>query len=103
MIDSRMIIRRVTNPEGTVSVPLQVNIDSGSALSAMLDADDYSVTERTIQTGLTTISKWWVRPGSSRMKVMRELQAAHGLGRPVEPGQVREHHGRDTHADEHEC
>ncbi len=62
--------------EGTVSVPLQENIDTGAAISASLDADGYSETERSIQAGLTTISKWWARPGSSRIQVMRELQSA---------------------------
>src|SRR5512147_252579 len=42
--------------EGTVSIPLQENIDTGDALAVMLDEDGYSATERTIQSGLTTIS-----------------------------------------------
>ena len=62
--------------DGTVSVPLQENIGTGAALAATLDADGYSATDRTITAGLTTISKWWARPGSSRMQVMRDLQAA---------------------------
>jgi hypothetical protein len=69
--------------EGEVSVPLQENLDTGSALSALLDHDGYSATERLIDSGLTTISKWWVRPGSARLQAMRELQAA-------EFGRVRE-------------
>ncbi len=72
--------------EGGVSVPLQENIDTGSALSTLLDQDGYSATERRIDTGLTTISKWWVKPGSQRLQAMRELQAA-------EFGRIRE--GKD--------
>jgi hypothetical protein len=72
--------------EGEVAVPLQENIDTGSALSALLNEDGYSATERRIDTGLTTISKWWVRPGSRRLQAMRELQAA-------EFGRIRE--GKD--------
>jgi hypothetical protein len=74
--------------EGEVSVPLQENIDTGSALSALLDHDGYSATERLIDAGLTTISKWWVRPGSQRLQAIRELQSA-------EFGRIRE--GKNGH------
>jgi hypothetical protein len=62
--------------DGTIAVTLQENIDTGAAVTVMLDEDGYSATERTIATGLTTLSKWWVRSGSSRVQVLRGLQAA---------------------------
>ena len=71
---------------GSTHIPLQENYDTGSIVDAFLDSDDFSETERRIDTGQTTLSKFWAPLDSSRIDILRQLQAA-------EFGRVRE--GKD--------
>lgn len=66
--------------ESETSLALQENEDTGANMDALLDASDYSEMERAIDAGLTTMSKFWSRPGSQTLQVMRELARAE-LGR----------------------
>jgi hypothetical protein len=72
--------------EGEVDVPLQENITTGAAINELLDQDGFSADERAIDIGQSTLSKWWIRKGSSRLQAIRDLEDA-------ELGRVRE--GRD--------
>lgn len=62
--------------EGEVDVPLQEDITTGAALGEILDGDSWPAGDRAIDTGQSTLSKWWVKNGSSRLQAMRELQDA---------------------------
>jgi hypothetical protein len=59
---------------GDVNASLEENITTGAAMNALLDADGFPETDRSIETGQSTLSKWWVRKGSSRLEAVRELE-----------------------------
>jgi len=72
--------------DSDIEVPLQENITTGAAIGLLLDQAGISAGNRALDAGQSTISKWWVRQGSSRLDAMRELE-------DEELGRIRE--GKD--------
>ena len=63
------------------AVALQEDIDTGAALVKVLDADGVvGSTDRSIQTGQSTLSKWWVPKDTPKLQASRDLEYAE-LGR----------------------
>lgn len=72
--------------DGDVDVPLQEDIKTGEAIVVLLDQDEFPPGDRAIDAGQSTLSKWWIKKGSSRLQAIHDLEDA-------ELGRVRE--GKD--------
>lgn len=68
--------------KGETQIALQENKDTGALMTVFLDQDGYPADERSIDTGQSTIAKFWAKK-NPRLKTIRSLQAA-------EFGRVRE-------------
>ena len=66
--------------KGEVNITLQEQVTTGAALDTLLDAVDWSLTQRDLDIGRTTLYKWWVKKEQNPLDSMRQLQDAE-LGR----------------------
>jgi hypothetical protein len=72
---------RATGPLATLAmftcdvVAMQVNITTGAAINMVLDAAGFPAGLRVIDTGQTTMARWWVAKGSSVLDTLREIEA----------------------------
>ncbi len=81
------IISRIQDEEAWIS--LQENITTGWLAGALLNAAGISAGDYDAETGLSTIAKYWLKPGSGLLSAIRDLEAEE-LGHIVEDpeGQV---------------
>lgn len=67
----------ITKLQGdTANVELQETISTGRAIMAALAAGGYSSADYFISEGMTTLAKWWMKPGTNLLAAMRSLEAA---------------------------
>lgn len=59
-----------------ISVALQENITTGAAAALALDAAGIGSGIRELDTGLTTLAKWWARKDAQLLDILKELEAA---------------------------
>jgi len=68
------ILARYTND--TANLALQENIQTGDAIAAVLAAAGISSDDYDLDGGQSTLSKFWLKPGSKIMQALRSLEAA---------------------------
>ena len=66
--------------QAEVDVPLQEDVTTGDAIGQLLDQDGFPSGSRAIDGGQSTLSKWWIRKGTSRLQAILDL-VDHELGR----------------------
>jgi hypothetical protein len=75
--------------DADIDIPMQTDITTGAAADLILDAAGYPAADRDIDTGLSTMSRFWARKGRV-LDLLRELEAQEtGLLRETKDGKIQ--------------
>lgn len=69
--------------KGEIDVEMQENVTTGNAVAYLLTQENIDSDAMDVDLGQTTLAKWWIKNGQSRLDALRELQDAE-LGRLYE-------------------
>jgi hypothetical protein len=80
---------RQSSEDADVDIAMQTDITTGTAIDLILDAAGYPAADRDIDTGLSTMSRFWARKGRV-LELLRELEAQEtGLLRETKDGKIQ--------------
>jgi len=78
-----------SSEDADVDIAMQTDITTGDAVDLILDAAGYPAADRDIDTGLSTMSRFWARKGRV-LELLRELEAQEaGLLRETKDGKIQ--------------
>ncbi len=60
--------------QSNVDVAQATSITTGGVIDDLLDGDSWPAGDRSIEAGLTTLNKWWIKNTTSRLSCMRQMQ-----------------------------